>query len=271
MRLLCVAFLALLLTACYEERIGCTDPDSANYDLQADAACPDCCTYPALSVRLTPVWGADNVVVGQSYADGAGNTFQLVRFRYYLGDLGLLSPTAQLPLPNRPVNLGLLEGVDTVTVTLNGNYLLASLAPTTTNVGTLRTGTEALDGLYGTYGLPGQYRTVVPATAPTGDALRTQPGRLNFRDGQGYVQTRLEYTLVPGGDTLSVSSYGSRPFILDFGQAVTPAQGFNLRLDVEARLDLLLGNINLAADSAAVAEALDQEVDFLFATGLVQQ
>ncbi len=60
---------------------------------------------------------------------------------------------------------------------LNGNYLLATTVQTTTNIGTLRTGTTGLTALSGTYGLPDRYRTVLPFLAPTGDALRTQPGR----------------------------------------------------------------------------------------------
>ena len=270
MRPLLLFLLACALTGCYEERSGCLDPDAADYDLQADVACPDCCTYPELSVRVSSAWGDTTVVVGNTYTDGGGNPFQLIRFRYYLGDIQLLSSTVNLPVPARPVAVQELRP-DTVDVEINGNYLLASAARTTTVVGNLRTGTAALNGLSGTYGLPDSYRGVIPASAPSGDALRTQPGRLNFRDGAGYVQARIEYVLPPGTDTLSVSSYGSQPFVLDFGDDLPLERGLNLRVDVLARLDLLLGDLDLTADSATIAAGLNQPVDFLEATGLIQQ
>ena len=47
---------ALGTAGCYEDQTGCIDPDAANYDLQADLGCLDCCTYPAYSLRITPRW-----------------------------------------------------------------------------------------------------------------------------------------------------------------------------------------------------------------------
>ncbi len=267
MRLLLATVVTLVLLGCYEDSTGCLDPDADNYDLLADQACVDCCTFPALSVRVSSVWQDTAVVVGRTYTDGFGHAFQFVRFRYYLGDLRLTSADAALADPSRTVAL---VAADNSPLSLNGNYLLASLTTTTTPVGTLRTGSSTLTGLSGTYGLADRYRTVAPTLAPTGDALRTQPGRLNFNDGRGYVQARLEYTRSPGGDTLSVSTYGSLPFLLDFGQGVTPARGFDLRVDVQARLDLLLGSVDLSADSTTVAEALGRAADFFVATGLAQ-
>ncbi|CAH0999354.1 hypothetical protein LEM8419_00652 [Neolewinella maritima] len=270
MRILLYGLAILLCTGCYEDRVGCLDPDADNYDLQADEGCTDCCVYPDFSIRISPEWNDTALVVGQTYTDGAGHPFQLIRFRYYLGELRLESTATELAEPARPVELQ--EGIagDTTDVILNGNYLLATTTVTTSTVGTLRIGTAALRSFSGTYGLPDRYRNVIPFTAPSGDALRTQPGRLNYRDGRGYVQSRLEYTLTPGGDTLSVSSYGSVPFSLDFGDDLLPERGLDLRLDVTAQLDLLLGSIDLTADSATIAQALDREVDFLRPVAIVQ-
>lgn len=249
-----------LLTACYEDRAGCLDPDAANYDLVADEDCPACCAYPALSVRLTTVWGEDPFVAGDTYTDGAGNDFQVVAFRYYLGDLRLLSAAADLPEPQRPLVLTDRSGAQ---VNLNGNYLLASTAPSTTGVGAFRLGQTPVSGFAGTYGLPERYRNIEPASAPPGDALRTQPRRLNFLDDRGYAQARLEYTTETGGDTLSVSAYGSEPFAFTFAEAVTPSRGADLQLDLEADLEVLLGGLDLAADSTIVADGIRGRIDFL--------
>lgn len=272
MRYLLVCCLTcLLLPGCYENRSGCLDPTAANYDLSADEACEDgCCNYPTLSVRVNSTWGDTAVVTGATYADVRGDSFQLIRFRYYLGELRLASSIAELVDPQRPVTLQSFDGVDSTELSLNGNYLLASLATTTTTIGVIAGSDASLNALSGTYGLPDRYRGVVPASAPSGDALRTQPGRLNYRDGRGYVQARLEYTLEPGGDTLSASSYGSVPFTLAFGEEIRPLLGLDIRLDLEARLDDLIGAIELSGDTASVAGQLGRAVDFLSVVGFTQ-
>ena len=207
------------------------------------------------------------MVIGRTYTDGGGNPFQFVRFRYYLGSLRLEGVGEDLPDPFRPVQLQQNVSGDTA-VTLNGNYLLADLSVNTTLVGTLSQYGQGLSSLSGTYGLDDRYRNLIPASAPTGDALRSQAGLLNFNDGRGYVQAKLEYTRGVGTDTLVRTVYGSRPFTLSFGQDVAPRTGFDVRVDVEARLSTLFSQIDLSADSTTVANALGQSTDFLGITGL---
>ncbi|PPK88580.1 hypothetical protein CLV84_1549 [Neolewinella xylanilytica] len=270
MRLLCccLAIGCLLLPACYEESVGCLDPDANNYALGADEACPDCCTYPELSIRVSTVWNDTAVVAGSTYRDATGATFQLIDFRYYLADLRLVSSATELPEPFRPVELVENNAGTLREVTLNGNYLLAGTARRTTIVGAVRLGELPLSGLSGAYGLPDRYRNVVPAEAPSGDPLRTQPRLLNYRDGRGYVQSRLEFTRTPGGDTLSVNSYGSIPFALAFAEDIPPVRGADILLDLEADLRQLIGELDLGADSAIIAEGLSQPVDFLRPTAI---
>lgn len=258
--------LPLVCASCYEDRVGCLDPDAANYALLADEACPDCCTYPVLSVRVSPVWEGEAVVPAATYADGAGHPFRLVDFRFYLGDLRLLAEGIDLPEPQRGVPLTLTDGTD---VTLNGNYTLGTSARTTREVGSIRLGNRPVAGFAGSYGLPDRFRGVLPASAPSGDALRTQPRRLNYLDGNGYVQSRLEYVLAGTTDTLSVSTYGSVPFTFTFADPVTPDRGADIRLDLEADLAELLGEIDLTADSATLALQLGAAPNFIVPTAIV--
>lgn len=267
MRILLATALTLLLLGCYEDSTGCLNPDAANYDLLADLACPDCCTFPELSVRVTPVWNDTALVAGQTYVDEAGNEFQFVNLRYYLGDIRLEEAGSDLPDPLRPVDLRQRLSGDSA-VTLNGNYLLASLNGTTTTVGTIVDSGDGLTGLSLTYGLADRYRDVIPSSAPAGDALRTQAGLLNFNDGRGYVRAKFEYTRGPGTDTLTRVSYGSQPYTLGFGQPIAARNGFDVRVDLRARLDVLIGGMDLARDSATVADQLGRNADFLEVTGL---
>ena len=248
--------------------MGCLDPDANNYDLGADEACPACCTYPSFSVRLSTVWEEGTAIAGTRYTDANQDSFQLVDFRYYIGDLRLLSSTTELSEPQRPVDLSEEVNGTVRDITLNGNYLLAGLPRRSTTLGSVQLGTDALTGLSGTYGLPERYRNVLPRSAPSGDALGTQPRQLNYRDGRGYVQARLEYSLPPYSDTLSVSTYASVPFSVSFPGGVVPLRGADVLVDLEADLHELIGGLDLSADSAAIAEELSRSVDFIRATGI---
>ena len=189
-------------------------------------------------------------------------------FRYYVGDLRLLSSVNELDEPQRPVDLTEEVGGTVRDVSLNGNYMLGGLTRRSTTLGSVRLGTDALTGLSGAYGLPERYRNVLPRSAPSGDALGTQPRQLNYLDGRGYVQARLEYALPPYEDTLSVSTYASVPFTVDFPAAVVPLRGADVLVDLEADLHELIGRLDLSADSATIAGGLSGPVDFLRATGI---
>lgn len=267
MRFFPACLLLCLLSGCYEDRSGCLDPDASNYDLLADDGCTDCCTYPEISVRVSTVWEDSAIVVGRTYTDGADNPFQFVRFRYYLGDLRLEAAGSDLPDPRRPVTVKQRVSGDS-TLTVNGNYLLATIPTTTTRIGFLSDYGDGLTALSGTYGLGDRFRNILPASAPTGDALRTQAGLLNFNDGNGYVQAKLEYTRGAGGDTLVSIVYGSLPFELPFGQVIQARRGFGVRVDLQARLKRLFDRIDLSQGSSSVATAVGQGTDFLRVTGL---
>jgi hypothetical protein len=49
-------FLFCLHSACFETTEGCLDIRAANYDVTADDACPDCCTFPVIDINPTYIW-----------------------------------------------------------------------------------------------------------------------------------------------------------------------------------------------------------------------
>ena len=141
---LCLSLL-LLLPSCYEDRIGCLDGDATNFDLLADQSCPDCCEYPDLSVDVDHFYGLETFSLDSVYVDGAGNSFQVTRLRYYLSDLRLGTLSSTLEEPENVAELQVIEGADTVTTTLNADVALITAGSNAVSVlGRLRVGTEAL-------------------------------------------------------------------------------------------------------------------------------
>ena len=87
--------LLLFLTSCYEDREGCLDINATNFNVEADIACVDCCTYPALQLDFQhKVVLADTVLnlsyVDSTYRDGFGNPFRISNIQYYLSGFHLI-------------------------------------------------------------------------------------------------------------------------------------------------------------------------------------
>jgi hypothetical protein len=253
-----LALLSLLLaSACYEDNIACLDPDATNYDILADEACPDCCTYPTFSLDVERIWGDTTLFVDSTYQDGAGNDFRLLSFRVYLSELGLAAGNTILPTPENEVEVGVISGTDTTLTNINANVALisATSSSTTSTIGQLRTGTDPLTQLLGTFGLGDDFSAVYPPSAPSSSPLSTQVGLLNYNDGQGYLTASAEFVLTASDDTVRVDARGLDPFTLDFGP-VEPLRGVDLTLELEADYQQVFGAANLTGTETEVAADL---------------
>lgn len=251
-------FLPLLAASCYEDRIDCLDPDATNYDLRADEACPDdCCTYPTFSLDPQRFWGEEAFSLADTFTDGGLNQFRIIRFRVYLSELELVAGDNVLPRPENTVEVGVISGTDTITTELNANLILASSSgSSTSSVGTLRTGSEALTQVQGLVGMSTVFNDVYPPSAPADSPLATQINLLNFNDGNGYLTASAEFVLTATNDTVRVDLYDTAPLSLDFPTAVEPVRGSNLTVELVADYQTVFGNVNLATEPERIGEFL---------------
>ena len=237
--------LLLLTASCYEDRLGCLDPNAVNYDLRADEACPDdCCEFPEVRLVVTRLWNEESLVLTDTLTDGAGNPFRLLRLRFYLGDIELVADDDFLPTPQAPTEVQLAEGVDTITVEINANAALVGTTGGAVSVGSYRLSGSAVTGLRGTYGLAERFAPIIPNSAPASSPLSVKPGLLNFSDGRGYVRASAEYILTATNDTLRADAFGSEELALDLPLPALPSRGQNL-------------DLNLVIDYAAAFEGVD--------------
>lgn len=249
--------LLFLATSCYEDRIACLDPDASNFDLRADEACTDdCCTYPNLTLQVTRKWGEETFVTNGIYMDAAGNEFTIVRLRFYLGDMEIVVNDRLLPTPENLIEIGRFEGGDTVTTDLNANLVLLTTNNASATVGTYRGGGQAVTALEGTLGLPTEYSSFAPSTAPASSPLATQPGLLNLRDGQGYLQASLEFSIVGRGDTTRSNVYGRQNFTLELPQPILPLRGSRLNLLLDLDYQTVFEGVDLLSNPSDFARRL---------------
>lgn len=259
-----------LLSGCYEDRLGCLDPDATNYDVRADDACPDdCCDYPRLRLDVARNWGDTTLADQDELADGAGNVFEITRFRYYLSDLAVATAEGEVPVENI-VEAAVVAGTDTLLTEVNANLVLVeSSGNTLKSAGELRVGAAALTQVRGLFGTSDGFPNVFPPRAPSGSPLATQAGLLNFNDGNGYLLGSLEILLLPDSTARRIDLTGNLPLVVDFGGAVDPLRGVDLTVELAADYRFLLGDLDLRGDATAIAEGLRQRLpEFVMFTGL---
>ncbi len=261
-QLLLLATIAFLLTACYEDRAGCLDPDFANYDVNADVACDGCCEAPRLRLQFDHRYGDDalGAAADTFYVDGAGNAFRIDRIRMYLSDIafraadGTIRPALDTVRGNSIGTVG-----DTVSTEFNSNLiLLDSRTATAQEVGSLRTGFD-LNALQFTTGVGAPADRILPVGLPARHPLGPQPGRLYLGPDTGYVQIKVELfrdTLAADSVPLVLNILGTTPIFLDLGQNVRPAAGFDLRAVVGVDYAELFRFANVRGDEDQLRTAI---------------
>ena len=91
--LLLCGVLVCALSSCYENVMGCLDPDSANYDVTADEECDDCCTYPQLSLLVAHVFEEDPYNGIDTVTNDIGQMFVIEDAQTYFSNIRLNTET----------------------------------------------------------------------------------------------------------------------------------------------------------------------------------
>jgi len=63
---------------------GCLDPNATNFDLTAEKACDDCCTFPTVSITLSQKWGDNNFSTDNTFFDIHSQPYKIIDLQYFL-------------------------------------------------------------------------------------------------------------------------------------------------------------------------------------------
>jgi hypothetical protein len=80
---------ACLFSSCYEPVDDCLDRRASNYNVAADDACDDCCTYPDFRIQFMHVWDSIPVGTNDTFLDVSLNPFVLNQFEYFISEVVL--------------------------------------------------------------------------------------------------------------------------------------------------------------------------------------
>ncbi|MCB9284441.1 MAG: hypothetical protein H6563_10240 [Lewinellaceae bacterium] len=254
-------FLCFLLPACYEKQEGCLDINATNFDVTADVACSDCCTYPQLSLKLehkavlpdtTLPFRYDSLYYVAAYPDVK---FRFHRLRYYLSDIrlsrtgatGRVVDSITLYLPQSPG--------DTVPLRVVNDFMLADRDfLQAKKLGTWR-GEGTFDRLDFTLGIEDAIRYTDPAKTPGGHALQAPAEGYNWSEASGYISNFMRYsTEAQPLDTLEVAITTPVPVSLILDPPLEIVPGYNITLTLYLNYMAWLNGLDLSSASPAAIE-----------------
>ncbi len=85
-RIICLCFMGVLVwcSGCISRTEGCLDIEGKNFDLEADRACRDCCTYPSMQLILTQKWGDRNFSTTDTLYDAGQRPYRITDLKLLL-------------------------------------------------------------------------------------------------------------------------------------------------------------------------------------------
>lgn len=236
------------LSACFEPRDGCLDIEATNFDAAADKNC--CCAYPLLNLTLLPrydtlVWKPDT-----AYQYAPGKWFRLKQAVFYLSDFQLTQAGMAFPVSDTLSLKTWGTGNDTVPLTFTNDFQLVRRTATNYNVGTFRP-----SGLFETIrfriGLADAANRTIPALAPEGHALRSQPEGLWLGRDTGYVALKLVFTRDTFSSTVPDTLRFFRPdfsnLLLEKDGPFTHESGYDLKLKLTVDYREIFRDVDLSS------------------------
>lgn len=248
-------FLAAL-AGCYEPEEGCLDYRATNYDVTADNACADCCTFPVLKLALRhqAVWppNPDTSITfkyNTHYATPFDkfHYFKVNRFRFFISGLHLIRTDGQAyTLPDSLT----FTSQNNSTFKTEDNYTKADRdILQTATLGTLIT-EGTYDKVELTIGLPEEVLTASPDDLPSGHALATSDTLLyDTLSGYRHGIVRLYRDTLDSSPLEEFTFAASQQLTLALPEVIDVRPGHNVKLTLTLNYLALFDGVDLENDA----------------------
>jgi len=199
--------IAVGLFACNQPVEGCLDILAANYNVESDRSCPDCCTYPTFRVDLL-----HKVIRGDTeenllfdtvaYTDGGGHDFGLLSVKYYLSKLNLTRNGGGVVRSFDTIGLRFPQASgDTLVFPVEDNFALADPANFRQRIMGAFRAQGQMEQIGFLWGLPDTANAADPIYVPEDHPLSDEEMFINSEEG--HIFSRLElFTLKSPTDTV---------------------------------------------------------------------
>jgi len=204
---------------------GCLDINASNFDLNADRACTDCCTYPSLFLTLSQKWADSNFFLTDTLLDIHDHPYRINDLKYYLSSWAWFGTDQQW------------YTVDSAQITCNGNVIrytpditLIDATQFNYTLGTFHQSPD-IDSIRFLFGLAETFGCLNDTTAPV---ILSDKSPLWDKTLQSLATVRLVLQpdiSSPDLDTLFIHS--SQDIRMDYDQELQPGFSTTLNLTVD--------------------------------------
>lgn len=181
-----VAILVIGLSSCYENMEGCLDPDSSNYDVTADIACEDCCTYPQLSIFVNHKYDEAGFSRTQIITNDIGERFVILDVQTYLSGITLINGDDQFTVEE----IIEYESIDGNTESIPDDIILVTPNKVKYDIGTF-THANTYNSLNLQLGVPSVIDNALSITVDQGHPLAIAGDSLYLNDQNKYVESYI--------------------------------------------------------------------------------
>ncbi len=259
MRLSCYASIFFLVEGCYEPIEGCLDNKATNFQVDADAACSNCCNYPVLKLlvehKVVYPDATYNFAYNDSiYQDGAGNAFRVKNIQFFLSDFRLIKKdgTELAVRDSLEVEIFQPDGTLQKQFIRDDAALVNRNTFSTYEIGTLVTKGE-IRALRFSVGLVAPANSANPASFPTGHPLRNTVMYFNSDSGYVFNQLQLFNSATLSDTTTTLLEIGTTAFArtVEVPLSANVLEGFNIRITLRVNYLQWFQDVNLKTDAPA--------------------
>lgn len=246
-----IVVLISFLMSCYTRKEACLDVLASNYDVSADDACPDCCTYPKLKLEIQhfvkdSVYNFDSI-----YTNDLNQTFKILDVRYYVHGFELFNKDS-----GKKVVLETIKNQDS-TLIIPDDIKIYRSVDASIEIGSLRD-SGTYDSLTFYLGLKDEILTNDFIGLPSTHVLLANNRLKNATGEYAHFTVRIETA-----DSLirnfQVTGLGiSEPYTIK--TPVTTTKGVAPSFKLKANYDELFKNIDIKDSTNVIENALKQNI-----------
>lgn len=248
-----IVVLISFLMSCYTRKEACLDVLAANYDVSADDACLDCCTYPKLKLEIQH-FVKDSVYNTTSiYTNDLNQSFKILDVRFYVHAFELFNKET-----GKKVVLETIKNQDS-TLIIPDDIKIYRSVDASIEIGSLRDN-GTYDSLTFYLGLKDEILINDFIGLPSTHVLLANNRLKNATGEYAHLTVRIEAVdSLIGTRNFQVTGLGiSEPYTIK--TPITTTKGVGPSFKLKANYDELFKNIDITDSTNVIENALKQNI-----------
>lgn len=237
------------MLSCYTRKEACLDVLSSNYDVSADDACTDCCTFPKLKIEIIHQVKDSIYNVDSIYTNDLNQAFRILDVRFYLSSFELY-----IRLTGKNVILEKIKNQDS-TIVIPNDMKIFRLVDGSIEIGSIKDYGD-YDSLTFYLGLKDEILTNDFINLPSTHVLLANNRLKNATGDYAHFTVRIEAVdSLIGVRNFQVTGLGiSEPYTIN--KPTTTTKGNAPIFKIKADYDALFRNIDIKDSTSVIENAL---------------